>query len=197
MHAVQAMVTSVAEMHNIITNSGSGVPIDLHQRISAELAHRVDGIIEQIMAEFSSKPSLDPRSENKAEAYKMVEEVVDFALDRVEDALVAIYASLGIPASEARAMSGNVRPHIKHVVLALCELCSSHSVEKPLNSRSLIRIDKLADEHPVVVGTVLTAAVTMLLPESFILRPIMHIFGWGTRGPVKGIVVCFLLGYYR
>lgn len=52
-------------------------------------------------------------------------------------------------------------------------------------------IDKLAEEHPLIV---LTVVATIILPEGFFLRPIMRIFGWGTKGPVKGVVVWPLQG---
>ena len=117
--AVKAMVDSVSEMHNTanahLKKCGAG-PIDVKD-VAARLAERVDGIVQQIVAEFA-----EPQPEDKTESYKAAERAVVFALDKIEDAIVAVYGSLGIPESEARAMFGHVKPHVKHAVLVLCEL---------------------------------------------------------------------------
>ncbi|KAF5321527.1 hypothetical protein D9619_001871 [Psilocybe cf. subviscida] len=163
-NAVQAMAKSVSEMHNI-ANSRGAITIDL-DHVSSALSLKVDEIIQQLVTEFS-----EPHPEDKSERYKMVEQAVVLALDKVEHAVVTIYVGLGIPESEAREMFAHVQPHIKHVVLVLY---------------------KLTEEHPLIVVTVVATVITIILPEGFFLRPIMQIFGWGTKGPVKGSAAAWM-----
>lgn len=56
----------------------------------------------------------------------------------------------------------------------------------------------LAEQHPVILETLLFAGVGMLIPESWILRPLLSLFGFGPYGPVKGqsypmVLVCELM----
>lgn len=44
----------------------------------------------------------------------------------------------------------------------------------------------LAEQHPEMLVTVLISGVLLVLPEGFILRPILGLFGFGPYSPVKG-----------
>lgn len=48
----------------------------------------------------------------------------------------------------------------------------------------------LAEQHPEMLVTVLISGVLLVLPEGFILRPILGLFGFGPYSPVKGTSIC-------
>ena len=47
-------------------------------------------------------------------------------------------------------------------------------------------IGDLIEQHPVLISTLVFAGVAMLIPESWILRPLLRMVGFGPDGPVKG-----------
>ncbi|KAF8967864.1 hypothetical protein BDZ97DRAFT_2056636 [Flammula alnicola] len=124
------------------------------------LSVEIDAVIEKLQSELSE---LLP--EDQTERSKKRGAVVDFALDKIEDALVKAYSILGIAEAEAREKFSHVKPHIRHVVLVT---------------------GNLADHHPYVVDLILFTGASMLIPEGLFLRPLLRIFGFGTLGPVKG-----------
>lgn len=44
----------------------------------------------------------------------------------------------------------------------------------------------IADNHPVLVDTVIFSVVCMILPAGFFLRPLFRLFGFGPLGPASG-----------
>ena len=42
------------------------------------------------------------------------------------------------------------------------------------------------EQHPVLLETLLFSASIMLIPEAWLLRPLLSLFGFGPYGPVKG-----------
>ena len=42
------------------------------------------------------------------------------------------------------------------------------------------------EQHPFIFETLLFAGVGMLFPGSWFLRPLLSLFGFGPRGPVRG-----------
>jgi hypothetical protein len=47
-------------------------------------------------------------------------------------------------------------------------------------------IGDLFEQHQELAITLLIAGIVMLLPELFILRQVLRIFGFGPQGPIKG-----------
>lgn len=52
----------------------------------------------------------------------------------------------------------------------------------------------LAEQHPVLLGALLVSATLMIIPESWLLRPLLRLFGFGPYGPVKGWSMVMFLG---
>ena len=44
----------------------------------------------------------------------------------------------------------------------------------------------LAEQHPTILEIMLFSGAVMLIPESWFLRPLLTMFGFGPSGPIKG-----------
>jgi hypothetical protein len=49
------------------------------------------------------------------------------------------------------------------------------------------RKGNIVDKHPQLVETIIISAVCLMIPEGFILRPILSALGFGPTGPIKGM----------
>lgn len=56
----------------------------------------------------------------------------------------------------------------------------------PLIEKLVVTTGDLAEQHPILLDTLLFTATALLIPESWFLRPLMSLFGFGPFGPVKG-----------
>ncbi|KJA29012.1 hypothetical protein HYPSUDRAFT_33514 [Hypholoma sublateritium FD-334 SS-4] len=120
----------------------------------------VDNAIKRIQVEFS-----EPLPENRTERYKSREVAVDYALHLIEDVYVKACKLDNISEEQARVKFGGVRHHIRHVVLIM---------------------GKITDDHPYLADILIFSAAVFILPEFFVLRPIIRLFGISPIGPVKG-----------
>ncbi|KAF8964406.1 hypothetical protein BDZ97DRAFT_1816389 [Flammula alnicola] len=157
--SMKSLVDSAAGLHigpNSALDKRTAALEDFTQKLSVE----IDAVIEELRSELS-----EPLPEDQTERYKRREAVVDFALDKIEGALVKACGILGIADAEAREKFSHVKPHIRHVVLVT---------------------GNLADHHPYVVDLILFTGAIMLIPEGLFLRPLLRVFGFGPLGPVKG-----------
>ncbi|RXW22006.1 hypothetical protein EST38_g3841 [Candolleomyces aberdarensis] len=56
----------------------------------------------------------------------------------------------------------------------------------------LLVAGNIVDKHPKLVQTIIITAVCLMIPESFILRPILSLFGFGPTGPIKGSLAAWM-----
>ncbi|RXW22002.1 hypothetical protein EST38_g3840 [Candolleomyces aberdarensis] len=56
----------------------------------------------------------------------------------------------------------------------------------------LLVAGNIVDKHPKVFETIIITAVCLVIPESFILRPILSAFGFGPTGPIKGSLAAWM-----
>jgi hypothetical protein len=47
----------------------------------------------------------------------------------------------------------------------------------------------LVEQHPELAITLSVAAIAMLLPELWLLRQVLRMFGFGAQGPIKGTFI--------
>jgi len=118
--------------------------------------------LEELQSEFSV-----PLPEEQSLRQKQRETFVSEALFKVENVVVDVASELGISREDARNSFQNVSPHIE---------------------RFLLVSGVLADNHPDLVGFLIFSGITLLVPESWLLRPLLALFGFGKLGPVKGSV---------
>ncbi|TFK20787.1 hypothetical protein FA15DRAFT_673189 [Coprinopsis marcescibilis] len=135
---------------------------DLHNILSAELGK----VVQTLNEEFQ-----EPLPENRDERYQERERRLNRGIDAVEIAFVKMCAAFKMPEAEARAKFSEFQPELYHV---------------------LIITGNIIDRHPVIIETILFSAAVLLVPESWILRPILSAFGFGPTGPVKGSVAAWM-----
>ena len=80
------------------------------------LSDKIDIILEELKAEFS-----EPLPEDKSEGYRKREEVVEWALDKLEGAFVEVYGHWHVPEAEAKERFSHVKAPIRRVVLLVGE----------------------------------------------------------------------------
>jgi len=125
-----------------------------------KLSYEIDLVVADLMAEFK-----EPPPENQTERYQRREDMVSKALNGIENALVIVYGLWGISESEGREKFSNVKHNIRYFVLI---------------------VGNMVDNHPILIDIILTSTVLMILPEDFILLPLLRVFGFGLLGPVRG-----------
>ncbi|KAJ8592155.1 hypothetical protein M405DRAFT_813137 [Rhizopogon salebrosus TDB-379] len=59
----------------------------------------------------------------------------------------------------------------------------------------VVTIGDLVEQHPELAMTLSVAAIAMLLPELWLLRLILRMFGFGAQGLIKGGVAAWLQGW--
>ncbi|EGO30117.1 hypothetical protein SERLADRAFT_358925 [Serpula lacrymans var. lacrymans S7.9] len=127
------------------------------EALSDELAALFAKVLDELQVEF---PAPD-----EAPSHELRKEMVSRVLDRVEEEIVHIGVKYGV--SET-----NLRAHID-------------GIKSPIEKLTILTGD-LIEEHPVLFDVLVVTASIMLIPEGFILRPLLSLFGFGPYGPVKG-----------
>ncbi|KAF8161194.1 hypothetical protein B0H34DRAFT_796021 [Crassisporium funariophilum] len=133
-----------------------------HEVFTQKLSIQLTQVLEDLQAEFS-----EPLPEDQTERYRQRAVIITRALDKVEDALVTVYNMWDVDEATTREKFSHVKPHLNHVLLVT---------------------GNLIDNHPVIVTTLMISGALMILPEGFILRPLLQMFGFGPAGPVEGSV---------
>jgi hypothetical protein len=155
-----------SSMNNVVSSTGDlrrefqakalARGIDIDE-ISEMLSRELAVVVEELKAEF---PSPD-QAQNHEERVR----IISHALEKVEVSVVRVGAAFGVSEDDARARFREVEFHLQTV---------------------LVTTGDLAEQHPVLLGTLLFAGAVLILPESPILRPILSVFGFGPSGPIKG-----------
>lgn len=57
---------------------------------------------------------------------------------------------------------------------------------KPHIQKLVVITGDLIEQHPIIFSTLVFAGVAMLIPESWFLRPLLRLVGFGPEGPIKG-----------
>ncbi|KAJ2928287.1 hypothetical protein H1R20_g8799, partial [Candolleomyces eurysporus] len=63
---------------------------------------------------------------------------------------------------------------------------------KKATQDGLLIAGNIVDRHPELVATIIITAVCLMIPEYFILRPILSLFGFGPTGPIKGSLAAWM-----
>ncbi|KAJ2930866.1 hypothetical protein H1R20_g6233, partial [Candolleomyces eurysporus] len=131
-------------------------PTLVHDYISREAAN----IVENLKAEFNK-----PLPDELVERARYRNQMIAKALDHLEYAFVYICVQSGhLSEEDARRIFAPVKK----------------AIQDGLFHRDFV------DKHPELTEVIVISAVCFLIPESFILRPILFVFGFGPAGPLKG-----------
>ncbi|RXW18812.1 hypothetical protein EST38_g7041 [Candolleomyces aberdarensis] len=138
-------------------------PTAVHDYITRETAN----IVENIRAEFNK-----PLPDELVERARYRNQMIAKALDHLEYAFVYICVQSGhLSEEDARQMFAPVKKAIQD---------------------GLFIVGDFVDKHPELAQVIVITAVCFLIPESFILRPVLYVFGFGTAGPLKGSLAAWI-----
>jgi len=147
--------------------SAHGISLeDLSEMLATELEQLEDAL---------KKEFEEPLPEDQDERYLQRQKMLNFTLEKIEDAFAKTVAVADIPEDEARRTFLPVRATLH---------------------RTLSVAGNIIDRHPVLVETIVISAVFLLIPQSWVLGPIMRVFGFGTRGPVRGSAAAWLQRFF-
>jgi len=125
--------------------------------ISDMLSKELAVVVDELKTEFPPPDHAEHHEERSV--------MISRALEKVEDVVVRISVRAGVDEANARAHLRNIEPHLNHVLTVTGDL---------------------AEQHPVLLETLLFSGAILLIPEISILRPILNVFGFGPSGPIKG-----------
>ncbi|TFK44810.1 hypothetical protein BDQ12DRAFT_36758 [Crucibulum laeve] len=129
---------------------------DISEKLSLEFAL----VMEEMKTELS-----EPLPEDQTDRYRVRATMISISLQKVENAFVKVMAMCAISESDARSRFQELRPGIEHVLLIT---------------------GNFIDNHPQLVEIILFSGAALIIPESWFLRPLLSLFGFGPYGPVKG-----------
>ncbi|KAI0070027.1 hypothetical protein K474DRAFT_1609441 [Panus rudis PR-1116 ss-1] len=125
----------------------------------SELSEALEPVQAELRRLFPS-PDVAPNHEERKRA-------VHHTLLSVEDTLVKIGVKYNVPENQIRPLIDEFVPRLEMLV---------------------VLIGDLSEQHPVLRDALIVSVVAILAPEAatWILRPILRLFGFGPEGPVKG-----------
>ncbi|KAF8519084.1 hypothetical protein JB92DRAFT_2900827 [Gautieria morchelliformis] len=136
--------------------------LDFEELFATEL----NAILDELKTEFSHPL---PGDETPRQAQR--DKVISSALSKVENVIVNTTGLWGVPEETSRLHFQEFEPHVKNVLFVS---------------------GQLIDEHPVLMEIILFTGATLLIPEAWLLRPLLRLFGFGPSGPVKGSAAAWL-----
>ncbi|CCM02530.1 uncharacterized protein FIBRA_04632 [Fibroporia radiculosa] len=114
-------------------------------------------LFDELKAEFPP-PDHAPSHEERAGNITAV-------LKRAEDVIVRFSVARGVDEAHLRAHLDGLLPHVAVI---------------------LVTTGDLAEQHPILLETLIISSTLLIVPESWFLRPVLGLFGFGPAGPVKG-----------
>lgn len=131
-----------------------------------DIAEKVDEVyaklVEKLVAAF---PPPD-----QALGHPARQELFNTILSEAEDAIVSVCVQAGLPEED-------VRPHLDALRSILVVI--------------VVTIGDVAEQYPELLDILVVTAITMLIPEEWILYPLIRLFGIGPSGPVKGSIAAW------
>ena len=148
------------------------------QDVSDDLSALFESILEQLAKEF---PAPD-KAPNHEERRSLVRET----LRRLEEGTLSLSEKWGVPENTARELFLTIGPVVESLVVTT-GMSFLHVPVRSLNTRFLpLHPGDLVEQHPTILEIMLFSGAILLIPESWILRPLLTGFGFGPNGPIKG-----------
>lgn len=130
------------------------------EHISAEVAQLHQRIIDEMEKDLPP-PDHAPSHANR-------EMMVDSILQRAESGFIDLIRTQGLAEEE------------------LDNLCETFGrIARPVKKLTVL-VGDLAEQHPILLETLLFTAAGLIIPEYWLLRPLLSVFGFGPLGPAKG-----------
>ena len=154
--------------------------LSAHQITLDALTEELETIFMAIIQDLENIPP-----PNKAPGHAEREEMVDKIMDDSELGLTNLAMRYGIEVGVVTTYLGAVKPQV-HVLIVTIGMSISPCVLRMRMSLLTHRIGDINEQHPQLLPALAFSVVVMLIPESWILRPFLSMFGFGPAGPVKG-----------
>ncbi|KAK7681778.1 hypothetical protein QCA50_015125 [Cerrena zonata] len=103
------------------------------------------------------------------------ERAVRELLDKIEEKIIAVGTKHGLDEAV-------LRKHTKNIL--------------PLILKLVVLIGDLSSQHPILRNILIVTVVLLILPDSWFLRPILRVFGFGPAGPIKGTAASWSQKYF-
>ncbi|KAI9460050.1 hypothetical protein HD554DRAFT_2134648 [Boletus coccyginus] len=140
--------------------------LDAHNVTFDALTGELEGIFMGIVNDLEKIPPPD-----KAPGHAERAEMVDKVLDDAAQGLLKLTARYGIEE--------------EIVITYLAAL-------KPMVQALTVTVGDINEQHPQLLPALTFSIAVLLIPESWILRPFLSLFGFGPAGPVKGSAAAWM-----
>lgn len=122
---------------------------------------------------------------SKAPGHAERQEMVDKILDDTELALTNLVTRHGIEAEVVTTYLQVLKPQVQALIVAVGMSISPFAPRVRLTHQ----IGDINEQHPQLLPALAVSVAVMLIPESWILRPLLSMFGFGPEGPIKGALI--------
>ena len=144
------------------------------------LTKELEGIFMGIVHDLEKIPP-----PNKAPGHTEREEMVDKIMDDTELALNNLATRHGIDADVVTTYLGALKPQVHALIVAV-----GMSISPGVMLNLLIhRIGDINEQHPQLLPALGFSVAAMLIPQSWILKPFLSMFGFGPAGPIRGALI--------
>jgi hypothetical protein len=174
--AIQNVVASAGRFKNEVRETIEACGGTL-EGFSDELAVSFMSILKDLEAEF---PPHDQSPSHK-ERVMMTANV----MTKAEEYAVKLGRKNDISEASIRTHFGDLRLHIEPLIVITGKLVGNSNRVKCRRCFDIAAGD-LVEQHPVLLDVLLFSASVMVIPEAWLLRPLLSLFGFGPYGPVKG-----------
>jgi len=125
--------------------------------MAGDLERAFEKVLEELKVMFPAP--------EKASGHEERQKVVSVALEKAGAALISVCAEHQMDEERVRSLWQTIRAAIEKLVVLLGDL---------------------VEQHPDLLSALLFTFAVMLIPEYWVLRPLLRLFGFGPIGPVKG-----------
>ncbi|KAF9224495.1 hypothetical protein BS17DRAFT_703131, partial [Gyrodon lividus] len=114
-------------------------------------------VVEELKKEFP-QPDRAPTHDERVP-------MVSHTLDKIEAGLLNLFREHAIDEALLSEYLGDIRPHLLTLV---------------------VTIGDLAELHPKLFNMLIFSVTSLLIPQEWVLQPLLGIFGFGSKGPIQG-----------
>lgn len=165
-----------AEMLSVAENKDTTFPAGTIEGTTQE--NTIAGISNSINTAISGlleNLSADSPVPDHALSHKEREDNARRVFMMAEDAIVRVFVKNGSSEDRVRTLFERLREHVIFIV---------------------VTIGDFAERHPKLVHTLLSLITAWLFPESWLLRPLLCLFGFGSLGPTRGGIAAWAQGFF-
>ncbi|KAF7355688.1 hypothetical protein MSAN_01486600 [Mycena sanguinolenta] len=156
---LQAIVSGATALHNLQTSTQSmpaGRSSDEKSTVAEDLERALGRVVEELQAMFPPPAEAPGHGERQ--------KMVVMALEKIGVELKAVCAKHGMDEDFVAAHWETIQGAIEKLVVLLGDL---------------------VEQHPNLLSALLFTGAAMLIPEDWVLRPVLGLFGFGPTGPGK------------